>query len=147
MIAHGVRHGKTLDGTAGWFESIGFEQPRLQAQLSSAIEIGSGAAVLAGAATPLSNSAVIGTMAVAIRTVHIGNGYFITAEGWEYTGFIAAAALALAALGGGRYSVDRLLGLDQVATPAKRAAFTAALGIAGAAGQLAAFWRRPAPNA
>ncbi|MDT4951147.1 MAG: putative oxidoreductase, partial [Pseudonocardiales bacterium] len=31
MIAHGLRHGRTLDGTAGWFESIGFKEPRLQA--------------------------------------------------------------------------------------------------------------------
>jgi putative oxidoreductase len=31
MIAHGVRHGRTLEGTAGWFGSIGFRQPKLQA--------------------------------------------------------------------------------------------------------------------
>jgi len=27
MIAEGVRHGRTLDGTARWFGSIGFRQP------------------------------------------------------------------------------------------------------------------------
>jgi putative oxidoreductase len=69
MIAHGVRHARTLDGTARWFESIGFRPPRLQAQLSAAVEIGAGAALVAGAATPLAGSALVGTMAVAYRTV------------------------------------------------------------------------------
>lgn len=49
MIAHGIRHGRTIDGTAGWFESIGFEQPRLQAQLSSAVEVSAGLALAASA--------------------------------------------------------------------------------------------------
>lgn len=41
-------------------------------------------ALLAGAATPLAGSAVVGTMAVAARSVHLENGFFITAEGYEY---------------------------------------------------------------
>src|SRR5690242_5425536 len=93
MIAHGVRHGRTLEGTAGWFGSIGFREPKLQARLSSVVEVGSGAALIAGAATPLSAAAVVGTMSVAIRTVHQPNGFFITAEGWEYTGMIAVASV------------------------------------------------------
>ena len=35
MIAHGVKHGRTLQGTAGWFGSIGFKQPMLQARTSA----------------------------------------------------------------------------------------------------------------
>lgn len=144
MIAHGIRHGRTIDGTAGWFESIGFEQPRLQAQLSSAVEVSAGLALAAGAATPLSASAVVGTMTVAYQTVHKPNGYFITKEGWEYVGFISAAAIALSALGSGRLSVDRLLGLDKIGTPATRGLLTLLFGVTGAAGQLAVFWRKPA---
>jgi putative oxidoreductase len=143
MIAHGVRHARSLDGTAGWFKSIGFRQPRLQARLSAAVEVGAGAALVGGVATPLAASAVVGTMAVAYRTVHRPNGYFITAEGWEYVGFISAAAVSLAALGPGRFSADRLLGLDDAGSPWQRAALAAGLGIGGAAAQLAAFWRRP----
>jgi DoxX len=65
MIAHGVRHGRTLDGTAGWFEAIGFQKPRLQAKTSALVEIGAGAALIVGAGTPLAAAAVVGTMAVA----------------------------------------------------------------------------------
>jgi putative oxidoreductase len=143
MIAHGIRHARSLEGTAGWFESIGFRQPRLQAQLSAAVEVGAGAALASGIATPLAASAVVGTMGVAYHTVHRPNGYFITAEGWEYVGFISAAAVALAAVGPGRFSADRLLGLDDAGSPWQRAALAAGLGIGGAAAQLAAFWRRP----
>jgi putative oxidoreductase len=146
MLAHGLRHARTLDGTAGWFKSIGFRQHRLQAQLSAAVEIGAGAAVVGGAATPLAASAVIGTMTVAYHTVHRPNGYFITAEGWEYVGFISASAVALAALGPGPLSIDRVLGLDRLGTPRQRALLAAGLGIGGAALQLAAFWRQPPPK-
>ena len=45
MIAHGVRHGRTLEGTAGWFSSIGFRQPEMQATASAVVEVGAGAAV------------------------------------------------------------------------------------------------------
>ena len=146
MIAHGLRHARTLDGTAGWFGSIGFRQPRLQAQLSAAVEVGAGAALAGGVATPLAASAVVGTMAVAYRSVHQPNGYFITAEGWEYVGFISTAAVALAALGPGRFSLDRLVGLHHAGKPWQRAALAAGLGIGGAAVQLTAFWERPQPK-
>jgi putative oxidoreductase len=45
MIAHAVRHGRTLKGTAGWFGSIGFRRPELEA---AAVEVGAGAALAAG---------------------------------------------------------------------------------------------------
>ena len=143
MIAHGVRHAQRLEGTARWFDSIGFAEPELQARASVAVEIGSGAAVLAGAATPLSASAVVGTMGVAFQTVHRPNGYFVINEGWEYVAFVSAAAVALSALGPGRPSVDGALGVDDVGTPAGRALVTLLIGLAGAVAQVKAFWTRP----
>jgi putative oxidoreductase len=145
MIVHGLRHGRTLDGTAGWFGSIGFREPRLQAGLSAAVEIGGGAALVAGAATPLAASSVVGTMTVAARAVHQPNGFFVNAEGYEYVANLAAASVALAALGPGRWSVDAALGLGAVHGSRRAAAVAAGLGVAGAAFQLAVFWRRPAP--
>ena len=147
LVAHGVRHGRSLDGTAGWFGSIGFRQPRLQATASAVVEVGAGAALIAGAGTPLAASAVVGTMAVAARSVHVDNGFFITAEGYEYVLNLSAASVALAAIGPGRLSVDALLGLHEKFTPAQRAGLAAGLGLAGAAAQLAAYWRRPEPKA
>ncbi|MFF2110722.1 DoxX family protein [Rhodococcus koreensis] len=147
MIVHGVKHGRSLQGTAGWFGSIGFRRPKLQARASAVVEIGSGSLLLAGAATPLAAAAVVGTMVVAARSVHVPNGFFITAEGWEYVSNLGAAAVALAAIGPGRFSVDRIAGLDKRFIGPKGAALTASLGLVGAATQLAVFWRDPASGA
>ena len=142
MIAHGIRHGRTLDGTARWFGGIGFRQPGLQARVSAALEIGAGGALLTGTATPLAAAAVIGTMAVAGRTVHMKNGYFIVDEGYEYVLSLAAAAAATAALGPGGISIDSLLRADRF-SGARAALFAGGLGVAGAAAQLAIFWSPP----
>ncbi|MCW2524844.1 MAG: hypothetical protein JWO63_3179 [Frankiales bacterium] len=144
LIAHGVKHAKSLEGTAGWFGSIGFEQPELQAKLSAAVEVGAGTALIAGAGTPLAAAAVVGTMAVAGHVVHRPNGFFITDEGFEYVAAIAASSVAVGALGGGRYSIDRLLGLDRKLSGGRGAAIAAGLGVLGAIGQHKTFWRKPA---
>jgi putative oxidoreductase len=145
MIAHGVRHGRSIDGTAGWFGSIGFREPRLQAQASAAVEVGAGAALILGAATPAAAAAVVGTMGVAARSVHHPNGFFIDGEGYEYVLNLGAAATALAALGPGRWSVDHALGADRRLSGPAVALATAGVGLGAAALQLAMFWRRPVP--
>lgn len=143
MIAHGVRHGRTLDGTTRWFASIGFRQARAQAAISSALEVGAGAALVTGLATPLAASAVVGTMAVAGQTVHRPNGFFVVDEGWEYVALVAAGATALASMGSGRFSIDRAVGLDRWGSPTGRALVAVGLGIGGAIAHLKAFWTRP----
>ncbi|ORM36872.1 DoxX family protein [Williamsia sp. 1135] len=141
MIAHGVKHGRSIEGTAGWFGSIGFKQPKLQAQASAVVEVGAGTAIVAGAGTPLAAAAVVGTMAVAARSVHQPNGFFITSEGWEYVANLSVAAIALAAIGPGRFSVDRALGLDNKLTSGQATAVAAGVGLVAAGAQLAAFHR------
>ena len=116
MIAHGIRHGRTLPGTAGWFGSIGFRQPTLQAVTSAVVEVGAGAALRPGprprwrrprwsARWPSPATPCTGPTASSSSS-----------EGYEYAGNLAAASVALAALGPGRLSVDRALGLDEWGT-------------------------------
>lgn len=143
MIMHGQNHGRSLDGTAGWFGSIGFREPKLQAQASAVVEVGGGAMVVAGAATPLAAASVVGTMAVAARSVHLKNGFFINKEGWEYVTNLAVASVALAALGPGPLSVDRALGFEDRLSASQRALVAAGVGLGAAAAQLATFWSKP----
>nr|WP_040511343.1 DoxX family protein [Gordonia soli] len=143
LIAHGVKHARSLTGTAGWFGSIGFARPRLQATASAVVEVGAGAALLVGAATPVAAAAGIGTMAVAARSVHVRNGFFITAEGWEYVANLAAASAVLAGIGPGRWSVDHALGWDRTLTGERALVGATALGLGAAAAQLATFYREP----
>jgi len=45
----------------------------------------------------------------AFLLVHIGNGVFVTDNGFELVAVIAAAALLLVAAGPGRYSIDHAI--------------------------------------
>jgi putative oxidoreductase len=143
MIVHGVRHGRTLVGTAGWFASIGFRQPLLQAKLSAVIEIGAGLALIIGLATPLAAAAVVGTMAVAGLVVHRQNGFFVMSDGYEYVLALALSSIALGALGPGRMSIDHAAGVDGHYVGVVGGLLAAVVGFGGAVGQLAVFWGRP----
>src|SRR3954470_12565433 len=114
MLAHGYNHawgGGKLPGTARWFESMGMKPGRLHALLATATELGAAVLLFLGLLTPLAAAAVVGVMVVALIANHLKNGYFIfrPGEGYEYVLFITLAALALGALGGGGWSVDRVL--------------------------------------
>lgn len=145
MIAHGIGHARNLDGTASWFESIGFRAAPLQARLSAVGELAIGTALILGLFTGPALAGLIATMTIAYWSVHRAAGFFVYArpdEGWEYVATLAIVAAALAVTGAGSVSVDAALGLDALLDGA------IGLGLAGAgvlAGglQLAATWRRP----
>jgi putative oxidoreductase len=84
-------------------------------------------------------------MLVAVFTVHWKNGLFAGDNGIEVPLLYATGAIALALIGYGRYSVDALLGIQSLWTPALT---VLALG-AGALGGMAnlAIRRRPSPPA
>jgi putative oxidoreductase len=149
VLAHGVNHivgGGGIAGTGGWFESMGLRPGRLHAWMASVTELAGGVLLALGLATPLGAAAVVGVMVVAGLTAHRTNGFFIfkPGQGWEYVMVLAVAALALAALGPGRWSVDHLLDRDTGGWPGL--AVAAVAGIGGALALLAVFWR-PAPAA
>jgi putative oxidoreductase len=52
---------------------------------------------------------VVLNMLGAALIVHAANGIMVSNGGWELVGVIAAAALVLAAVGAGRYSVDHAI--------------------------------------
>ena len=69
MIAHGYNHifrGGKIEGTAGWFESLGMKPGVLHAWLASLTELGAGAMLLLGLLTPLAGAGVVGVMLVAL---------------------------------------------------------------------------------
>jgi putative oxidoreductase len=113
LMAHGYNKvfGKGgLEGTTRWFGSLGLHPPEVHARMAAATELGAGALITMGAASPLPAAAAIGLMATAARTDHRGKGFFVFKGGWEYTGVVAAVAATIAALGPGRFSIDAWLG-------------------------------------
>ncbi len=103
--------GGGLEGTAGWFGSLGFGDGGAAALLAGASEAAGGLGLALGLLTPLSAAAVIGTMTVAAFVNASDNGFWSVNKGWELNGYLIAVAWALATTGPDRYSVDAALGL------------------------------------
>ena len=146
MFAHGYNHvfnGGKLPGVARWFASLGFKAPRLQAALASYTELGVAPLLVLGLLTPLAAGGVVGTMLVALVANHRKNGFFIfrPGEGYEYVLTLIVAALALAALGGGEWSLDDALDLADDLDGGVGLGIAAGLGGGLGLAVLALFWR------
>lgn len=151
MAAHGYNKivgPGGLAGTAGWFDSIGMRPGMLHARLAAGTEIAAGLGLAVGLLTPVCAAGFVALMLVAAWTVHRGNGFFITKEGWEYNLVLAGAGVTLGALGAGRFSLDHLLFKDTGVYDFLHGwwglAIAVGLGLAGGIGQLAIFFRPPA---
>lgn len=146
ILAHGVNHGRSQEGTARWFASKGFRSPQLNARVSASSEIAVGLGLIAGFLTTLSAAVLVSTMFVAFWSIHRFAGFFVfhrPDEGWEYVATLSVVATALAIAGPGRFSVDQALGVAENLDEWVGLAAIGA-GLLAAAGQLALFWRKPA---
>jgi len=105
----------------GWFGGYGIEAtgqffsaklglPASLALLAGLIEFFGGLMLAAGLATRLAAALVVGLMAVAVLRVHLGAGFFWTSGGFEYPLFWGIVVFAFVIRGGGRYSLDALIG-------------------------------------
>jgi putative oxidoreductase len=142
ILLHGVNHARSLDGTANWFESIGFRSARLQAINSAVVEIGAGAMLILGLGTSLAAAGIFATMFVAFWTVHRTNGFFIfrPGEGYEYVSTLGLVAVGLAVTGPGSASLDSALDIADTLDGWVGALLVGA-GLAGAIGLLTIFWK------
>ena len=115
VFAHGAQKlfgwfgGHGLRGTGGFFGSTGWRAPLLMAFLAGLGE-SSGLAFAAGLLTPLAALGIATVMLTAIFAVHWKNGFFNGNGGLEFPLTVATVAVAVAATGPGRFSIDRLIG-------------------------------------
>ena len=79
---------------------------------AGAAEAGGGGLLALGLFTPAAAAALIGTMFTAIRKVHFAKGPWVTEGGYEYNLVLIAAALVLADVGPGDWSLDHALGTE-----------------------------------
>ena len=116
MVAHGwnkIFSSTGLEGTSGWFASLGMKWPKLQARVAALSEIVAGVLLSLGLFTGFSTAVFISLMLVAIITVHWRVGYFIFLPngGWEYCAAILVVATSLSIVGPGNISLDHLFDL------------------------------------
>ena len=97
FVGHGTQKlfgwfgGHGIDGTAGFFESIGLRPGKQNAIAAGAAEAGGGALFAAGLATPAAGAGLTGVMTSAIQHAHAGKGPWSTDGGWEYNAVLMAA--------------------------------------------------------
>jgi len=117
LVPHGSQKlfgafgGYGVEATGQFFAAkLGLPAPL--ALLAGVIEVFGGIALALGLLTRLAAILVVGLMAVAIVAVHLPAGYFWTNGGFEYPLLWGAVALYFAVRGGGRISVDGLIGRE-----------------------------------
>ncbi len=115
FIYHGGQKAFGWFGGKGWAATQaqwaapapeGFDLPAWLAAVAMVAEIAGAGCVALGLLTRPAALALFCTMTVAILKVHLPNGFF-GPNGCEYPAALAAMALALVFLGGGKLSVDR----------------------------------------
>ena len=95
-------------GVASGMAALGLPLPGLSAALITAVELGGGIALLAGAFTRVAAFLIAGAMAVATVSAHLSNGFFMP-TGFEYTLTLMLSSLSVLMTGPGAYSVDAVL--------------------------------------
>lgn len=150
LAAHGYNKffgGGRIPGTARWFESIGMKPGKFHATVAATTEMAAGLGLAAGFLTPIPAAGFVSLMLVAAWTVHRANGFFIVKEGWEYNLVLAVSAVAVATLGAGKLSLDYVVFGKSWMDGWQGLLISVVLGLAGAIGQLAIFYRPPAKQA
>ena len=144
FVGHGAQKlfgsfgGHGLAGTAGFFDSIGMRPGRRNALAAGWAELAGGVLLVLGLLSPLAAVLIIAVMTVAILTVHLKNGPWVTDSGWEYNAVLMAIAFTVAGAGPGEISLDDLIGWMPDITGTGWAFGALALGLIGGFGAHAA---------
>ncbi|EON91382.1 DoxD-like family protein [Marinobacter lipolyticus SM19] len=115
FVAHGAQKlfgwfgGYGLEGTGQWMDSIGLSPGYLMALMAGGAEFLGGLALIIGLLVRPASAVLAFAMLIAIFSVHIGNGLFMSNNGYEFGLVLLAVSVSLIFSGGGRASVDALL--------------------------------------
>src|SRR6202521_904511 len=99
-------------GMTGWTQNVTklrIRPAQPWAWVAALSEFGGGLLLALGFLSPLGSLAIAGAMLVAIATVHLPRGFFVTKGGYEFNLALIAAAAAPALTGPGAYSLDDAL--------------------------------------
>jgi len=112
FTAHGAQKlfawfgGYGLEGTGQWMESIGLAPGLLMAFMAGSAEFFGGLLLMIGFLTRPTSVVLAITMLVAIFSVHLESGLFMTNNGYEFALALLAMSVSLAFSGAGKLSLD-----------------------------------------
>src|SRR5699024_1651830 len=115
FIGHGAQKlfgwfgGGGVKGTGQFFESIRIKPGHAMAILAGLSEFGGCLLFALGMVRPLAALLIIGSMLMAIIKVHAANGFWSSYGGLEFDLVFMAAALGIALVGAGDYSMDAFI--------------------------------------
>jgi putative oxidoreductase len=115
FVGHGTQKlfgwfgGYGPQGTGGFFASKGYRAPVLMAVTAGLAEAGGGTLLVLGFATPLAGAMLAAVMIDAIASVTFKKAFML---GSELELIYLTIAVSLAAIGPGRFSIDRTIGWD-----------------------------------
>lgn len=113
FAAHGAQKlfgwfgGYGLEGVGQWMESIGLAPGYLMALMAGSAEFFGGLALIVGLLVRPAAAVLAVTMLVAIFTVHLSNGFFMSNNGYEFALALLAISLAVMLEGAGKLSLDK----------------------------------------
>ncbi|WP_447793333.1 MULTISPECIES: DoxX family protein [Pseudomonas] len=105
----GAFGGYGIAGTAQYMESIGLAPGHLMAMLAGGTEFFGGLALIIGLLVRPAALGLTFLSLVAIFTVHISNGLFMSNNGYEFALALLGGSLAVLIEGAGKLSVDRAI--------------------------------------
>lgn len=123
MAAHGAQKlfgwfgGYGIKGTGGFFDSLGFRPGPLFALAAGLGEFGGGMLTALGLGGPIGPALIVLVLLVAILTVHLGHGFFVSKNGVELPLTYISGMVVLALAGPGPLSLDAVLGINTIWSP------------------------------
>jgi putative oxidoreductase len=115
FAAHGAQKlfawfgGYGLEATGQWMESIGLSPGYLMALGAGSAEFFGGLLLILGLVTRPTAIILAFTMLVAIVSVHLLNGLFISNNGYEFGLALLAISVSIAVSGAGKFSIDMFI--------------------------------------
>ncbi|MCK5907928.1 MAG: DoxX family protein [Flavobacteriales bacterium] len=102
----------SFESIVEWFEGMGLPFARLNAYMATGTEFAGFILLTLGLFTRAISAPLVIVMLVAIKTVHLANGFQAGSNGYEIPLYYMIMLFTLIIYGPGRFSLDRIIKLD-----------------------------------